>query len=143
VRGVPSLSGGKARDAITRYLQHLDDHLVEQAMQTGAGEAMASPPVPRRQPNFVPATGNERTQSFVLFVPPADPLDLKGAKVQKYFRENPDRGTAGRTYLGEVEGYDHERLQWQEELLLTSNLTFSAAHSSTTFQERSLIACGC
>jgi hypothetical protein len=98
--GIRSLCEGKARDAIRRYLQHLDDHLVEREMLVGGVEATGSPAVLPRQPDFVPATGNEKTPTFLLFVPPAEPLDLVGARVQKFFRANEDKGTEGGTTSG-------------------------------------------
>ena len=111
--GTRSLSEGKARDAVRRYIQHLDDHQVERDMRLRTLEATASPAVPPRRPDFIPATGNEKSPDFVLFVPPAEPLDLVGAKVQKFFRENEEKRTEGRTYLGTVTGYAENQHRWK------------------------------
>ncbi|GAQ87403.1 hypothetical protein KFL_003500145 [Klebsormidium nitens] len=104
----------KARQGIERYLQHLDDHLVEQWRKEARLEPTSVVERPPHKPEFKPESGQPGGKGYVLFVPPENPLDLKDALLTKFFRAD-DRvgGHAGGDYEGRVSGYNFEKEQWK------------------------------
>lgn len=122
----------KARQGIKKYLQHLDDQMVEEWLKEQKPEATVCVDRPPHKPHFDPPSGRPDGGEYVLFVPPEDPLDLEGAQLSKFFRgDDRNEGHLGGSYQGRVSGYDLTREQWMvRPLILSTKLPFLSSSAS-------------